>query len=97
MSAGKAIWAGHEFTVYGPAADWHAVGGLYIFSGRAKDPQENPQWRAYYFGETGDFSDRLPTHENWQEATRTYFPDFTLCLRQSHRRNRRTACLTIAV
>ena len=28
---------------------------------------------------------------------RTYFPDFTLCLRQSHRRNRRTACRSIAV
>ena len=28
---------------------------------------------------------------------RTYFPDLTLCLRQSHRRSRRTACRLTAL
>ena len=69
MSEGKAVWLDYEFTVYNPeVTDWHEVGGLYIFAGLGSDPQGNLEWHAYYIGATQDFSDRLPTHENWPAA-----------------------------
>ena len=66
-----ATWFEHEFTVYDPeTTNWKEVGGLYIFAGLVKDQLGNSRWRAYYIGKTGDFADRLPTHENWPEAQR---------------------------
>lgn len=65
----KAVWLGHEFTVYDPEdTSWNEVGGLYIFAGLVKDQQGNPRWHAYYIGKTADFSDRIPNHEDWSEA-----------------------------
>ena len=65
----KAIWLEHEFTVYDPEiTDWHEVGGLYIFAGLVSDEKGKSLWRPFYIGQTQNFAERLPTHEDWPEA-----------------------------
>lgn len=62
-------WSSYEFEIYDPDdTNWNKVAGLYIFSGLEKDSRGNPQWLAYYIGETEDFSKRIPNHDKWQEA-----------------------------
>ena len=63
-------WLGYEFTVYGDDTNWNEVAGLYVFVQHQVDTQGNPQWYAWYVGQTQSFSDRLPTHERWPEAVR---------------------------
>ena len=57
-------WLSYEFTVYERNTNWNNVGGIYIFTGL------NLQnlWVAYYIGETGSFSTRIPSHERWFQA-----------------------------
>ena len=65
----KVVWLGHEFTVYDPEiTDWHEVGGLYIFAGLVSGEQGKSLWRPFYIGQTQNFAERLPTHEDWPEA-----------------------------
>lgn len=62
-------WAGHCFYVYDPDNTiWYNIGGIYIFAGVAEHTLKGPTWRAYYIGETQDFSERIPGHEQWDEA-----------------------------
>ncbi len=63
-----ASWLGHEFTVYQPDDNWREVGGLYIFAGLVSDEQGKSLWRPFYIGQTQNFAERLPTHEDWPEA-----------------------------
>lgn len=55
-----------EFIIYDHNTQWNKVAGLYIFAG----PSGNGRWRAYYVGQTEDFSSRLPNHERWDETRR---------------------------
>ena len=59
-------WLDYEFQVYGPNTDWNEVAGLYIFAGLNSEGR----WVALYIGSTESLAERLPTHENWQEAVR---------------------------
>lgn len=61
-------WIKYEFEVLKKEGKWNKVGGLYIFAGLLTDPQGIDQWFPYYIGQTGDFSDRIPNHEKWEEA-----------------------------
>ena len=62
-------WAGYQFYVHDPKnTEWYAVGGIYIFAAVVRSSPQGSTWRAYYIGETGDFSDRLPGHEKWAKA-----------------------------
>jgi hypothetical protein len=55
-----------EFTSYHPKTTaWNAVAGLYIFA-----YFDGQYWRALYVGQTNDFSNRIPSHERWEEASR---------------------------
>ena len=63
-------WLDHEFTVYRPDADWHEVGGVYIFAGQRKDDQGKSVWHALYIGECQGFSGYIPTHRKRSEAER---------------------------
>ena len=71
MADAAARWLDYDFQVFsGPPGSvrWNEVPGLYIFATLVKNRQGARQWRALYVGKTQDFSDRLPTHENWPEA-----------------------------
>ena len=57
-------WADYKFSVYQHGGNWTAVGGLYIFAGLNSEQL----WYPYYIGQTKSFAERIPTHENWQEA-----------------------------
>ena len=69
MSDPKTVsWGGHGFTIYDPAkTTWNDVPGVYIFAGLDADLR---WWYAKYIGQTTSFSNRLPSHERWEEATR---------------------------
>lgn len=69
MSDPKTVsWGGHGFTIYDPAkTTWNDVPGVYIFAGLDADLR---WWYAKYIGQTTSFSNRLPNHERWEEATR---------------------------
>lgn len=54
------------FTIYGSNTTWNSVSGLYIFA-YAKDATH---WHPVYIGQTDNFSNRLPSHDRWDEATR---------------------------
>lgn len=60
-------WSGSEFTVYDPSSTtWNAKAGIYIFTGIIS----TGRWKAYYIGQTDDFSSRIPGHEKWAPAVR---------------------------
>ena len=62
-------WAGHQFDIYDPDdTKWNEVGGVYIFAGISEHSPTGSTWKAYYIGETQDFSERLPGHEQWATA-----------------------------
>ncbi len=63
----KQPWGAYEFNRCNPNFQWNDVGGIYIFTGlnAAKNA-----WIAYYIGQTDSFSNRLPSHERWDEAVR---------------------------
>lgn len=63
-----ARWLDHDFQVCDPRGRWLARPGLYLFASLETDRQGVRRWRALYVGKTQDFSDRLPTHEDWPEA-----------------------------
>ena len=63
-------WLDYEFTVYGEDTNWNEVAGLYVFVRHLVDDQGTPRWFALYVGQTRNFANRLPTHENWLEAVR---------------------------
>ena len=65
-----ATWLGHKFIIYSMTTKWNEVGGLYIFAGLERDLPGIDQWLAYYIGQTGDFSKRVPNHENLWQAQR---------------------------
>jgi hypothetical protein len=55
-----------EFIIYDPNnTTWNQAPGLYIFAYLVSPGK----WRALYVGKTDDFSDRLPYHPRWSEAT----------------------------
>ena len=60
-------WLTYEFVVCNQNGDWNDVGGVYIFCG--VDPLQNV-WKAKYIGQTGSFKDRIPNHDQWNEAVR---------------------------
>ncbi len=62
-------WGSYEFTVYDPQeTNWHEVAGLYIFAGFVRDHEDVLRWHAYYIGQTEDFSNHIPNHEEWSAA-----------------------------
>ena len=63
--SGKVTWGGHELTVYSHGADWHDVGGVYVFAGLSSQNQ----WVAIYIGQADSFRNRIPSHEQWTPAT----------------------------
>ena len=59
-------WSGYPFGVYNHGADWSHNGGIYIFCG--VNPQN--QWVALYIGQADSFRNRIPQHEQWNQAVR---------------------------
>jgi len=59
-------WSSYDFYVLPKESAWHAVGGVYIFTGK------NAQglWYPLYIGQAESLAARIPTHERWQEAAR---------------------------
>ena len=64
----KAVWRGHEFTVYPRDADWNEVAGLYVFAGLLKDHQGRSVWHSFYVGRCQSFAGYIPTHRKWSAA-----------------------------
>ena len=62
----KVTWLTHEFSVHRHEDNWHAVAGLYIFSGK----NSKGEWFPLYVGRAESLAERIPTHERWQEAAR---------------------------
>jgi excinuclease UvrABC nuclease subunit len=57
-------WGGHEFNIFAKAAAWNEVAGVYIFAGLSS----SLEWVAIYIGQTDNFRNRIPQHEQWSPA-----------------------------
>ena len=63
------FWSNQRFEVYEKHdAQLLKTGGIYIFAGFSVFGVRQPNWHAFYVGQTEDFSTRLPGHEKWNEA-----------------------------
>ncbi|MFA6051952.1 MAG: GIY-YIG nuclease family protein [Methylobacter sp.] len=61
----KISWLNHEFSICHHDANWSNTAGIYIFCGI--DQQKN-LWIPLYIGQTENFRNRLPLHEQWNHA-----------------------------
>lgn len=59
-----AIWSTYAFHVCRHDDLWKNVGGIYIFAGLGRQDR----WVPLYIGQTDSFSDRIPSHEKWNQA-----------------------------
>jgi len=57
-------WSGYQFNVYHQNGDWNHKSGIYIFCGVS--PRN--QWVALYIGQADSFRNRIPQHEQWNQA-----------------------------
>jgi excinuclease UvrABC nuclease subunit len=62
----KVKWLNWEFEVAEHGANWAQIGGIYIFAG----VNAQNQWVALYIGQTDNFRNRIPQHDQWSQAVR---------------------------
>ncbi len=60
----KISWLNNEFSIHQHSANWSDTAGIYIFCGI----NSQNQWVPFYIGQTDSFSNRLPSHEQWEPA-----------------------------
>lgn len=61
---GTVTWLSYNFEVCQKNSSWHDVGGVYIFCGLNRQNR----WFPVYIGKTESFSDRIPSHGQWDTA-----------------------------
>ena len=59
-------WAGYDFNVHKPNADWADVAGVYVFVNRNMQGRRS----ALYVGQAQSLRSRLSNHEQWAPALR---------------------------
>ena len=59
-------WLTYDFTVYTPDTSWNDEAGVYMFT--CLDYQG--RWVPLYIGQADSFRNRIPSHEQWNQAVR---------------------------
>lgn len=62
----KINWLSHEFNIHTPDVTWKDIPGIYLICGI----NSANQWVPLYIGQASSLSDRIPSHERWDEAIR---------------------------
>ena len=58
----------YQYEAYDVNSTWNPVPGNYVFAALIKPTILTERWEPIYIGETGNFANRLPSHEKWVEA-----------------------------